>query len=36
VGRKGVDFYEDQQLAASFGTLVAGLIAMAGMVSGNW
>jgi pentatricopeptide repeat protein len=36
VGKKGVEFYEDQQLAASFGSLVAGLVGVAGMVVGRW
>lgn len=36
VGKKGVEYYEDQQLAANFGTLVAGLVGVAGMMAGRW
>ena len=36
VGKKGVEYYEDQQLAASFGSLVAGLVGVAGMMAGRW
>jgi len=36
VGKKGVEFYEDQTRAASFATLVAGLVGVAGMMAGRW
>ena len=36
VGKKGVEFYEDQQTAANFASLVAGLVGVAGMMAGRW
>jgi hypothetical protein len=36
VGKKGVEFYEDQQTAANFASVVAGLVGMAGMMAGRW
>jgi hypothetical protein len=31
-----VEFYEDQQLATNFASLVAGLVGMAGIMAGRW
>jgi hypothetical protein len=36
VGKKGVEFYKDKQLAANFASLVAGLVGVAGIVVGRW
>ena len=36
VGLKGVEYYEDQQLKASFGSLAAGLVGVMGMALGRW
>ena len=36
VGKNGVEYYEDKQIAASFGTLVASLVGVAGMMVGRW
>ena len=36
VGKNGVEYYEDKQIAASFGTLVASLVGVAGMMAGRW
>ena len=36
VGQNGVEFYEDQQLATNFASLVAGLVGMAGIMAGRW
>ena len=36
VGKNGVEYYEDKRIAASFGTLVASLVGVAGMMAGRW
>lgn len=36
VGKNGVEYYEDKQAAANFGTLVASLVGVAGMMAGRW
>lgn len=36
IGKKGVEYYEDQQTAANFASFVAGLVGVAGMMAGRW
>jgi pentatricopeptide repeat protein len=36
IGKKGVEYYEDQQAAANFASFVAGLVGVAGMMAGRW